>query len=320
MVASLKAAGEATRLRILALLGQAELSVKDLTAILGQSQPRISRHLKLLAEAGLIDRYPEGAWVFYRLAEDGAGARLIRDLLPLVDPGDDALARDRDRLAAVKREHADAAHRYFAANAAAWDEIRAFHVGEDRVEAAMLEALGGRHVSSLLDLGTGTGRMLELLAPFYDRAVGIDTSANMLSVARANLDRAGIANAQVRLGDIYNLPLPRDAFDVVTIHQVLHYLDDPERALGEAARVLRPGGRMLIVDFAPHDLEFLREEHAHRRLGFAEDQVQQWIEARGLRLERVTDLPGPRNKLKVTMWLARDPRMLIAGAAEKEIA
>jgi ArsR family transcriptional regulator len=320
MIASLKAAGEATRLRILALLGQAELSVKDLTAILGQSQPRISRHLKLLADAGLIDRYPEGAWVFYRLVDDGAAARLVRDLLALVDPVDAGLARDRERLAAVKREHADAAHGYFAANAGEWDTIRALHVAEDRVEAAILKGLGERHFTSLLDLGTGTGRMLELLAPLYDRAVGIDASPSMLSVARANLDAAGVGNAQVRLGDIYNLPLPRDAFDVVTIHQVLHFLDDPERALGEAARVLRPGGRMLIVDFAPHALEFLREEHAHRRLGFAADQVRQWIEARGLALERVVDLPGPRNKLNVTMWLARDPRILLAGAERREFA
>jgi len=320
MVASLKAAGEATRLRILALLGQAELSVKDLTAILGQSQPRISRHLKLLAEAGLIDRYPEGAWVFYRLAEEGAGARMIRDLLAVVDPGDAGLARDRERLAGVKRDHAEGAHRYFAANAGEWDTIRALHVAEDRVEAAILTALGERRFSSLLDLGTGTGRMLALLAPLYDRAVGIDASPSMLAVARANLDEAGIAGAQVRLGDIYNLPLPRDGFEVVTIHQVLHYLDDPERALSEAARVLRPGGRMLIVDFAPHDLEFLRAEHAHRRLGFGEDQVRQWIEARGLALDRVADLPGPRNKLKVTMWLARDPRILLAGAPQREVA
>jgi ArsR family transcriptional regulator len=320
MIASLKAAGEATRLRILVLLDQAELSVKDLTAILGQSQPRISRHLKLLAEAGLIDRYPEGAWVFYRLAESGGGARLIRDLLALIDRNDPSLARDRDRLADVKREHADTAHRYFAANAGDWDTIRALHVAEDRVEAAVLKALGCRHFRNLLDLGTGTGRMLDLLAPFYDRAVGIDASPNMLAVARANLDRAGIANAQVRLGDIYNLPLPRDAFDVVTIHQVLHYLDEPERALGEAARVLRPGGRMLIVDFAPPELEFLREEHAHRRLGFAEEQVRQWIETRGLELERVVDLPGQRNKLKVTMWLARDPRIVVADAAQREVA
>jgi ArsR family transcriptional regulator len=320
MIASLKAAGEATRLRILVLLDQAELSVKDLTAILGQSQPRISRHLKLLAEARLIDRYPEGAWVFYRLAESGGGARLIRDLLARVDRSDPGLVRDRDRLGDVKREHADAAHRYFAANADEWDTIRALHVAEDRVEAAVLKALDGRHFRNLLDLGTGTGRMLDLLAPYCDRAVGIDASPNMLAVARANLDRAGIANAQVRLGDIYNLPLPRDAFDVVTIHQVLHYLDEPERALAEAARVLRPGGRMLIVDFAPHELEFLREEHAHRRLGFAEEQVRQWIEARGLELERVVDLPGQRNKLKVTMWLARDPRIVVAEAGQREVA
>jgi ArsR family transcriptional regulator len=320
MIAALKAAGESTRLRVLALLGQAELSVKDLTAILGQSQPRISRHLKLLADAGLIDRYPEGAWVFYRLTESGPGAQLARDLLAVADASDSVLARDRDRLAAIKRDHADTAHRYFADNAGEWDTIRALHVAEDRVEAAILKAVGSRHFGSLLDLGTGTGRMLELLAPLCDRAVGIDASPQMLAVARANLDRAGIANAQVRLGDIYNLPLPRDGFDLVTIHQVLHYLDDPERALGEAARVLRPGGRMLIVDFAPHDLEFLREEHAHRRLGFAGDQVRQWIEARGLALDRVVDLPGQRNKLKVTMWLAHDRRMLVAGSHEREVA
>jgi ubiquinone/menaquinone biosynthesis C-methylase UbiE/DNA-binding HxlR family transcriptional regulator len=320
IVASLKAAGEATRIRVLALLGQAELSVKDLTAILGQSQPRISRHLKLLTDAGLVDRYPEGAFVFYRLTEDGPGARLARDLLALTDPADLALARDRDRLAAIKREHAEAARRYFAANAAEWDTIRALHVAEDKVEAAILRAVGSRRFGSLLDLGTGTGRILELLARLYDRAVGIDASPQMLAVARANLDRAGVANAQVRLGDIYHLPFARDSFDLITIHQVLHYLDDPEAALSEAARVLRPGGRLLIVDFAPHDLEFLREAHAHRRLGFAHDQVSQWIEARGLALDRVSDLPGQKGQLKVTLWLAQDRRILVAGKPEREVA
>ncbi len=321
LLTALRAAGEGTRLRILALLHQAELSVKDLTAILGQSQPRISRHLKLLADAGLIDRYPEGAWVFYRLTEADPGRRLAEELLSAADSDDAVLARDRERLGQIKEEHAEAARRYFAANADAWDTIRALHVAEDAVEAAVRDAIGERQFDSLLDLGTGTGRMLELLHPLYSRAVGIDASPSMLAVARANLDRAGIANVQVRLGDIYNLPLGRDSFDVVTVHQVLHFLDDPERALAEAARVLRPGGRLLIVDFAPHKLEFLREDYAHRRLGFARDQVAQWIGAPGLALDRVVDLPGSdADQLKVTLWLAHDQRIAIAANRKREVA
>jgi len=322
VIAALKAAGESTRLRILALLREAELTVKDLTAILGQSQPRISRHLKLLADARLIDRHPEGAWVFYRLADAEPAQELARRVLTFADAGDAVLARDRDRLAQVKREHADAARRYFADNAGEWDTIRALHVADAAVESAIVAALGPRQFDSLLDLGTGTGRMLELLAPLYAKAVGIDSSTDMLSVARANLNRAGLGDAQVRLGDIYNLPLPRDSFDVVTIHQVLNYLDDPERALAEAARVLRPGGRLLVVDFAPHALEFLRERHAHRRLGFGHDAVSQWIEAPGLSVDRVVDLPADAaggDKLTVTLWLAHDRRIALAGAA-REVA
>ena len=315
VLSALKAAGEATRLRILVLLGQAELTVKDLTAILGQSQPRISRHLKLLADAGLIDRHPEGAWVFYRLTDQGPVRGLARHLFSQIDEADPLLLRDRERLAAVKQAHADVARRYFSENAGEWDSIRALHVPEAAVEAAMAKAIGARPFESLLDLGTGTGRLLELFAPLYNRAVGIDTSPAMLAVARANLDRAGVANAQVRLGDIQNLPFPRDAFDVVSVHQVLHYLDDPERAVAEAARVLRPGGRLLIVDFAPHDLEFLRERHAHRRLGIARGAMQQWIEAAGLSLDAASDLAAGDDrtgKLTVTLWLAKDRRMTIA--------
>jgi ArsR family transcriptional regulator len=320
-IAALKAAGEATRLRILALLAEAELTVKDLTAILGQSQPRISRHLRLLAEAGLIDRYPEGAWVFYRLTDAGPARRFADDVFALVDAGDPVLSRDRERLAGVKRDHAEQAGRYFAANAAEWDTIRALHVADDTVEAAMAEAIGDRPFDGLLDLGTGTGRMLELFAPLYSRAIGIDTSGAMLAVARANLDRAGLTHAQVRLGDINHLPFARNAFDVVTVHQVLHYLGDPEPAIREAARVLRPGGRLLIADFAPHDLEFLRERHAHRRLGFAANAMRQWIEAPGLTLESARDLPagdGAADKLTVTLWLARDRRIAVAG--DREVA
>ncbi|MCX5515907.1 ArsR family transcriptional regulator [Kaistia algarum] len=313
VIAALKAAGETTRYRILVLLAQSELTVKDLTAILGQSQPRISRHLKLLADANLIARYPEGAWVYYRIAEAGAERRLVLDLAALADPADPTLIRDREWLAAVKREHAAQASRYFAENAADWDTIRSLHVPDAAVEAAMMSILGVRPVDSLLDIGTGTGRLLELFAPIYRKAVGIDASTAMLAVARANLDEAGIHNAQIRHGDIMKLPMPRDSFDVVTIHQVLHFLDDPAEALSEAARVLRPGGRLLVVDFAPHALEFLRERHAHRRLGFAREAMAGWIEKAGLSLAETVDLGGSnKEQLTVTIWLARDPRILVA--------
>lgn len=324
LIGALKAAGENTRIRMLALLAQAELTVKDLTAILAQSQPRISRHLKLLAEAGLVDRYPEGAWVFYRLSDDNPAGQFALDLIRRVDESDATLLRDRERLALVKREQAEQAQHYFDANAADWDTIRALHVAEQDVEATILSVVGLKPFQSLLDLGTGTGRLLELFAPVYHRAVGVDTSAAMLAVARANLDRAGIMNAQVRLGDIFNLQLPRDAFDLVTIHQVLHHLENPERAVLEAARVLAPGGRLLVVDFAPHALEFLRERHAHRRLGFGHESMAQWIGSADLNLETVTDLPAgdtAMENLTVSVWLARDRRIAVSGQdAAREVA
>lgn len=322
LVALLRAGGEPTRLRILAILADGDLTVKDLTSVLGQSQPRISRHLKLLTEAGLVDRFPEGAWVYYRLGDVGIVAELVRGLIARLDPADPAVARDRERLDAVKREHAGRTADYFAANAADWEHLRALHVEEARVEEAIRAALGDRSFGALLDLGTGTGRLLTLLADRYDRAVGIDASHDMLTAARTELDRAGVANARVQQGDVYALTSPRDSFDVVTVHQVLHYLDDPGRALREAARTLRPGGRLLIVDFAPHTQEFLRESHAHRRLGFAHQEIARLVEQAGLELVCVRDLPPADHPagdtahdgaLTVTLWLARDPRIALAG-------
>lgn len=313
LLTALRAAGEPTRFRILLLLSEGELTVKDLTAILGQSQPRISRHLKLLAEAGLVQRHPEGAWVHYRLAEEGRLRLLVRDLIEAVDRTELELGRDRERLLALRRDQAEQAARYFAANAASWDAIRSLHVAEDAVEAAMLRAVGAAPFRDYLDLGTGTGRLLLLFAPLYRRGLGLDASSDMLAVARANLARAGEGRARVMLGEINQLALPRGSFDLVTIHQVLHFLLDPAKAISEAARVLRPAGRLLIVDFAPHELEFLREGHAHRRLGFSHDTMRQWIEATGLTIERVEDLvPDASGKLTVTLWLARDPRLLMA--------
>jgi ubiquinone/menaquinone biosynthesis C-methylase UbiE/DNA-binding transcriptional ArsR family regulator len=321
LTAILKSAGEPTRLRILALLGEAELTVSDLTEILRQSQPRLSRHLRLLTEAGLVDRFREGSWAFFRLGERGDTAELARALIGRLKTDDAIVLRDRERLAAVRANRAAAAQNYFRRHAAQWDRIRRLHVADAAVESAIRAALADKPIRSLLDLGTGTGRMLELFGPDIERGLGLDLSLDMLALARARLDRAGLKHCSVRHGDIYDLALPRDSFDVVIIHQVLHFLDDSAHAIAEAARVLRPGGRLLVVDFAPHDLEFLREEHAHRRLGFAAETVTQWLEAAGLDVLRQETLPpGPQGKIAVSLWLARDPRIVLAAPASREVA
>jgi ubiquinone/menaquinone biosynthesis C-methylase UbiE len=308
-LAALRAAGEATRLRILALLANAELSVKDLTQILAQSQPRISRHLKLMAEAGLITRFREGSWVFFRVADSGPEGGLAQAIVDSLDPTDLTLARDRARAEAVQTARAEAAQSYFKAHAAEWDSIRTLHVAESQVEAAMDEALGEGPFDLLVDLGTGTGRILELFGPRAGKALGFDLNHDMLAYARMKLERAGLGHAQVRHGDLYNVPLADEAADAVVLHQVLHFLDDPAAALAEAARVLAPGGKLLVVDFAPHELEFLREQSAHRRLGFSRDQLGRWLESAGLKVERFRDLsPGPpEGKLTVSLWLGLKP-------------
>jgi ubiquinone/menaquinone biosynthesis C-methylase UbiE len=297
----------------LALLAEAELTVSDLTQILRQSQPRISRHLKLLVEAGLVERFREGAWAFFRLAERGPTAALAREPVARLDASDQVAVRDRGRLAAVRAARAQAAQDYFRAHAAEWDRIRKLHVADEAVEAAIRDALADRPFRSLLDLGTGTGRILEMFGPAVERGLGIDLSLDMLLLARERVERAGLRHCSVRQGDIYDLAVPGDAFDVVIIHQVLHFLDDGARAIREAARVLAPSGRLLVVDFAPHDLEFLREEHAHRRLGFAADTVEQWMRAAGLDMTFHRNLsPEPGGRIAVSLWLGRDPRLLVA--------
>ena len=317
MVDHLKSAAEPSRLRMLKLLAEAELTVSDLTTILGQSQPRVSRHLKLLLEARLIRRRQEGSWALFRLAHDSPQGALVADIVARIDPTDPVLVHDAERLVDVKNKRRAEASAYFSANAESWDEIRSLHVPEPDVEAALLRFAGDRTFSAMLDVGTGTGRMLELFAPRYRSAIGIDTNRNMLNVARANLDAADLHHAEVRLGDVFNMPVARDAFDLVIIHQVLHFLDDPGTAVAQAARTLAPGGRLLIVDFAPHDLEFLREEHRHHRLGFDTTTVEGWLAQAGLAnmWSEALAVEGGKaeGRLTVMIWAADDPRIEIAG-------
>ncbi|HVM78184.1 MAG TPA: metalloregulator ArsR/SmtB family transcription factor [Stellaceae bacterium] len=303
VLAGLRAAAEPTRLRLLLLCAQGELSVSELVAILGQSQPRVSRHLKLLCDAGLLDRFRDGAFVFYRPARRGSGAELARLLLGTIPEDDPIAALDRERLAGLKRARAERASAYFRANAERWGRIRSLYVAEREVEAALTALLPAEGIADFLDVGTGTGRMLELFGPRVEHAVGVDLSREMLAVARANLERAGLGNCSLRQGDMYQLPLASESFDATVFHQVLHYAEDPARAIREAGRVLRPGGRLVIVDFAPHEVESLRTEHAHRRLGFADEEVVQWLEEAGFDPGTIAHLPG--EPLTVTLWSAR---------------
>ena len=305
-----QALADPSRLRIVALLRSMELSVGELAQVLCQSQPRVSRHVKILADSGLIDRHKEGSWVFLALTGGPRTDALVSLLDHVLDPDSRAiLDADSVRLAAVRADRAEAAARYFAAHAEAWDSIRSLHVPESAVERAIEHALGaketGRPLGTLIDIGTGTGRMIELLGPAAAQALGIDRSSEMLRLARVKLDKAGIADASLRQADMYGLPLESGSADSVIIHQVLHYALAPAAAIAEAARVLRPGGRLLVVDFAAHDREDLRIADAHLRLGFSDEAIAGWFAAAGLDLDLTEHLPG--GELTVTLWRGSKP-------------
>ncbi len=301
------ALADPTRLRILMLLRAMELSVGEIAQVLGQSQPRVSRHVRILIDAGLAERRKEGSWVFLSL---GPRPR-VEPLFQLLDRWADLdgenpwIAADAARLAAVRADRAAAATRYFASHARDWDALRSLHVAETEVEAAIARALGQAPIGRLVDIGTGTGRMIELFAPGADHATGIDRSPEMLRLARVKLAEAGLDAVELRQGDMYALALPSGSTDTVIIHQVLHYAQNPAAAVAEAARLLKAGGRLLIVDFAPHEREELRSTDAHIRLGFADEAILKHMEEAGLEGRVVEHLEG--GELTVTLWLGEQP-------------
>ena len=296
-----------TRLRILMLLRAMELSVGEIAQVLGQSQPRVSRHVKILVDAGLAERHKEGSWVFVSLGDRGRVEPLFQLLERWagLDGEDSRVPADAARLAAVRADRAAAAERYFASHAGDWDALRSLHVAESEVEAAIARALGEAPLGRLIDIGTGTGRMIELFGRSAEQALGIDKSPEMLRLARVKLAEAGLDSAELRQGDMYALPLPSAAAETVIIHQVLHYAQNPVAAVAEAARLLTPGGRLLVVDFAPHEREELRSRDAHARLGFADEAMLKYMEEAGLQGRVVEHLEG--GELTVTLWIGERP-------------
>lgn len=304
LLVGLRAAGEHTRLRILALCARGELSVSELVQILGQSQPRVSRHLKLMVEAGLLERFPEGAQVFFRIADNNDASRLARGLVDLIPEADSTLNRDFSRLQQVRDTRTQKAQEYFQTVAKSWDSIRSLYVPQQQVEAKLLDIIGDEPVQELLDIGTGTGRVLEILAPQVGRGVGIDLNSSMLAVARSNIERSGLSNIHVRKGDMYNLPIDDGSVDLVIMHMVLHYSDDPLEAIREATRVLRPQGRLIVIDFAAHTEETLRSDYSHHRLGFSDREIRQCFKVCGLSSSHsIVQLVG--EPLTVKFWQAQ---------------
>lgn len=311
----LKALADPTRLRIMVMCREGgDLTVSEIVRILGQSQPRVSRHLKLLTDAGALDRIPEGSWVFYRLGKGGGVTDVVDVLINNIPSDDSTMIRDHERLDRVKTDRSEAAGRYFSENAATWNSLRAMHVDQDKVNAEIAALGKSQSIRRLLDLGTGTGEMLRLFSPFIETGEGVDLSRDMLAVARAKLEEEGLDHCKVRQCDLYALPFPDHYFDTVIVHQVLHFVDDVQGAINEATRVLSDGGQMLIADFARHDIEDLRTTHQHRRLGFAVDDLDDIFRSAGLETLSVKHLPGA--PLTVTIWHVRKNKV----ASEKEAA
>ena len=302
LLVALKASGEETRLRILVLFKSGELTVTELVSVLRQSQPRISRHLRLLCEAGLLERHREGTWIFYRLTEGSDQADLIKSIMKFCPYSDQILQHDQERLTEVKKERDKKAAIYFEENAKNWDKIRSLYVPEKEVEDFLLKEIKGKEINDLLDVGTGTGRILELFSEHAEHGIGIDLSREMLAIARSQLEQKNIDHMQLRQGDMYDLALDNQSMDLVIFHQVLHFADDPLAAIKETARILRHNGCVMIVDFLPHNFEKLRDEHAHRRLGFSDSEVSEWCKAAVLNLTKTEIMKG--SELDIAIWIA----------------
>lgn len=303
-----RALADTTRLRIVQLVAAMELAVGEIAQVLGQSQPRVSRHVAILCDAGLAERRREGSWIFLRTPGEASGSFIAAIGLALKlaekdDPEFGAVCEaDRQKLAAIREAREVQAQDYFAAHAETWDELRRLHSADALVEEALVIALGDAPLGHVLDIGTGTGRIAEIIAESAARVVALDKSPAMLRVARARLQHLGSERIEMIQGDFGSLPLSAASIDTVLFHQVLHFAQNPAEALREAARVTRAGGRVAIVDFSAHQHEELRERHSHARLGFSDTQMDTLLREAGYSPASPIALDG--GELVVKIWIA----------------
>ena len=302
LLTALRACAEPTRLRLLALAARGAFCVVEFTEILGQSQPRLSRHLKLLCDAGVLERVREGANVWFAVP---SGHPLVRDLLARLPDDDPVLLADRRGSARVLAERARIASDTFRKSGADWDEAGALGLPAAAVEEALLSLLPPGGMDRVLDIGTGTGRLLEVLAPHVESGLGVDASRAMLALARTRLSKPGLAHCGVRQADMYRLPLS-GGYDLVVLQMVLHYAEDPAAALAEAARVLAPGGQLVVVDLVSHTRTDVAERLAHRWPGFGDTAMRGLLQDAGLHPATPLTVPGTEpGGFAVRLWPAR---------------
>ena len=314
ILTQLRACAEPSRLRLLALCAKGSFCASELTEIMGQSQPRLSRHLRLLVEAGVLECSREGAHAWFSLAP-GEVAEAVLRLLPRRDPAAEADARAASRIVAERSRSASAE---FREQGAGWDEMRALGLPVAKVDSALMLLLGAdRGLGDVLDLGTGTGRLLEVLAPHARQCLGIDASPAMLALARGRLAGGKLRHCKVRRADAYRLPLASRSQDVVLAQMLLHHAEDPPAMLAEAARVLRPEGLLVVVD-----LDAAMPDASLGRLrwpGFSNADMRQMMRAAGLAPRPGAAIAGAPT---VRLWPARlaeaaIPAGRVAHAAER---
>lgn len=290
LLTSFKALSDETRLRLIQVLGKYELNVNELTALLGMGQSRVSRHLKILAESGLLTARRDGLWVFYSHARGTEAADLWRALTAFINPEEEPFAGDL-RLARKILDERDVDTRHLFNNLAEdWDRINREIMGDFDLTAALLNLMP--ECDTAVDLGCGTGVVMAGLKRKAGRLIGVDGSPRMLELARRRF--AGDETVSLRIGELDHLPLADGEAQFACLNMVLHHLSHPDAALREIHRILAPGAWLVVTDFDKHEMEAMRTEYGDRWLGFSPDEIKTILNRTGFEAEDPLSIPVHR--------------------------